>query len=204
MSIRSSLVLALAAVLLTPSPLGAQQHDLDVSVGLTGQAGRVALSATWRARLGGRLIVGAGPRVSYYFGESARFRNPDEVSTALPSRLAIDPSVLGLNLMVVGELRLAGPVAAGANLDLAGLAAGPSRSVGGARLKPGRGSLFLYGDRDHGSLNSEFYVSIRPSSRWHVRLGMSHYVVGYRAESGGEKSRYLRFDTVPFVAVGWR
>jgi hypothetical protein len=35
-----------------------------------------------------------------------------------------------------------------------------------------------------------------------LRAGVSHYVTGYRAEAGGERARYSRFDTVPFLSVG--
>lgn len=198
---RKWLIVTFAGVLLGPSTLNAQQYGADASVGFTEKAGRAAVSADWRVRVG-PIVVGAGPRASFYFGEPALFRNQDEVSAGLPTRLSIDPSILGLNLMVLGEVRLAGPVVAGANLDLAGVALGPSQSAGGARVRPARGSLFRYGNADRGSLNSELFLAVRASRAWRFRAGVSHYVVGYRAESGGADRRYLRFDTVPFVAVG--
>ena len=90
-----------------------------------------------------------------------------------------------------------------ADIDLAGYAAGSSRRVGSVSLEPAPWSLFRYGDNDRGSLNSEFYLRVAAARRLTIRGGASHYVTGYRVSSGS-KARYLRFDTVPFVALRWR
>jgi hypothetical protein len=152
----------------------------------------------------GPLTLGAGTRLSYYFARARAYRNRDEVSTALPTRLLIDPSIRGLNLLAQGELSLVGPLAAGANIDLAGLAVGPRRSSGSATLEVAHGSLLLLGTRDRGSLTSEFFLAVRAGRGVVLRAGVSHYVTGYRAEAGGTRSRYSRFDTVPFLSVGGR
>jgi len=105
--------------------------------------------------------------------------------------------------MVSGELKLIRQLGAGANIDLAGVAAGPSRRSGPALLEPARGSVLLYGDNDRGSLNSEFFLRLSPNRRLRLRGGVSHYVVGYRGSDANTRTRYLRFDTVPFLAVRW-
>ena len=142
--------------------------------------------------------------MSYYEGESASFRNQGAISPTLPDQLPIDPAVWGLNVMVSAQARVLGPLAVGANIDLVGVAGGAQRPQGTVTLEPARGSLLLYGDRDRGSLNSEFYVAVPVGQRIEVRGGMSHYVVGYHAQDGATSTRYLRFDTVPFVGVRWR
>ena len=71
------------------------------------------------------------------------------------------------------------------------------------KLEPARGSLFIYGDRDRGSLNSEFFLGLQAGSALTLRGGVSHYVTGYRGMAGGASTRYLRFDTVPFLALRW-
>jgi len=198
--IRTSL--AFVAFSLAPAAAGAQQLDLDGSWGYTSEAWRAAVSSQWHLRAG-HLSLGAGLRLTRYAGREATYRNQGEVSAALPATLPIDPDVWGLNLMVSGAVPLVGPVGAGANIDLLGFAAGSSRRSGTAVVEPARGSLLLYGDNDRGSLNSEFFVMVRLGSAVGLRGGMSHYVVGYHVSSGGITTRYLRFDTVPFIAIRW-
>ena len=187
-----------------PLHASAQRLDLDVSAGFGGGAVRAAASGQWRFGVGSRLTVGTGLRLTHYAGESATYRNQGATTTALPDRLTIDPAVWGLNLMVSAQARLAGPIAVGTNLDLVGIAGGPTRQVGAVTVEPARGSLFRYGDNDRGSLNSEFFLAVSVSPRLELRGGMSHYVVGYTANAGASTTRYLRFDTVPFVGVRWR
>jgi len=185
-------------------PALAQGFDLDASMGYSTGAWRAAAGSQWRLSLGSRLTLGTGLRLTFYDGERATYRNQGLTSTALPDQLPIDPAVWGLNVMVSAQARLVGPFAAGANIDLVGVAGGPTRQVGAVALEPARGSLLLYGDRDRGSLNSEFFVALPAGSRLELRGGMSHYVVGYRARDGSAATRYLRFDTIPFVGLRWR
>ncbi len=194
----------LACLLAAAQPAhGQSSWSADLSGGAGSDAWRVALSLPWRLPVGQRLVLGAGPRLTYYAGSPARYRNRGEVTAGLPSRVTVDPAVLGLNLMVLGELKLVRSVAVGANIDLAGVAIGPSRSVGGAEFAPAHGSLLLYGNADRGSLNSEFYLAVKPAPAWTIRGGFSHYVTGYRGKAGAESARYLRFDSVGFLALAW-
>jgi hypothetical protein len=196
---RGALLLVLS---LLPMPLAAQRPLLDLSAGYTDHAWRVSASAAWSTAIG-PLTVGGGPRLTRYGGDDAQYRTHDTPPSGLASRIRLSPGVWSLNLFVLGDLRLVGPIGAGANLDVAGVAAGSSRRVGSVSLEPARWSLFRYGDNDRGSLNSEFYLRVAAAPRLTLRAGASHYVTGYRV-SGGSKARYLRFDTVPFIALRWR
>jgi len=182
--------------------IGAQRPTWDLSAGLRDRSGRAALSALWQLRFG-PLSIGAGPRLTAYQGAPGRFtrRGGD---TTLPDTARVDPGVFGLNLMVSGGIDVVGPLGVGANLDLAGAALGPSRRVGSVKFTPSHGSLFLYGHRDRGSLNSEFFVRLKVGPRWTARAGLSHYVVGYTGTASGQTGRYDRFTSVPFVAVSFR
>lgn len=183
------------------TPLAAQRPALDLSGGATGHSWRASLAAPWSTRLG-PLTLGAGPRLTRYGGDPARYRTHETPPAGAGTRLLVRPDLWSLNLFVLGELTVVGPFGVGANLDLAGVAAGTSRRVDGARLTPARWSLFRYGDNDRGSLTSEFYLRFEPGARLGMRAGFSHFVTGYRAQPGG--ARYLRFDTVPFLALRWR
>lgn len=193
----------LSVLALAPASVAAQGFAWDASFGAGGGSGRAAMGMQWSLPVG-PLTLGAGTRLSYYFARERAYRNRDEVSTTLPTRLLIDPSIVGLNVRALGELTLAGPLAAGANIDLAGVALGPRRTSGSASLEVAHGSLLLLGTRDRGSLNSEFFLAFRAGRGVVLRAGVSHYVTGYRAEAGGARARYSRFDTVPFLSVGGR
>lgn len=195
-----SLLACLAAAL--PLAASAQAPFLDLSAGLRKQEGRASLSTAWTFSIG-PISAGAGPRLTTYQGSPRTFtRRGGDAS--LPQTVRLDPAVTGLNLMVTGELRLLPMLTAGANLDLAGIALGPERAVAGDRFHPSHGSLFLYGHKDRGSLNSEFYLRLRLGDRWAVRGGLSHYVVGYTGTAGGATARYDRFHSVPFLGFGYR
>lgn len=203
--------LCLAAV---GAPLAAQQPSiaLDASVGAKRgavAAQRVAISA-WSAvhHLGGRLHLGFGVRVSAYAGDAIDYTNRGTVQGSLAPSVTIDPAVYALDGAVFGELGLIDRVAVGANLDLVGVATGPTRTVGSLVEKPQALSYFRYGSADHGALNSEFFVAVRVAARLQLRAGVSHYVTNYTvtdtAAAGAPSSRYQRFQTVPCVAVSLR
>ncbi len=183
--------------------------SLDVSVGAKGGAQRAAASVWYPVvHVAGRLPLGLGARVSSYGGDPIGYTNRGTVQGSLASTVLIDPAVYALNGAVFGELDLTNLVALGANLDLIGVATGPTRTAGSLSKKPQGLSYFRYGSRDHGALNSEFFVSLRVASRVWVRGGASHYVTNYTvtdtAAVGAPSSRYQKFQTVPFIAVRLR
>ncbi len=195
---------ALLVLAASPAVLGAQGIPLrwDASVGVGDGTTRGAVAAVRPIRVyGDRLVAGLGLRLTGYAGEPTSFTNRGTTQGALAANLPVDPAVLALNVMVEGSLRLAGPLSAGMNIDLAGLAAGPARTAGAASLEVARGSLLQGGNADRGSLNSEFYVAFALTPRAQLRVGASHYVIGYTGTDGGASSRYQRFETVPFAAV---
>jgi hypothetical protein len=193
------------------APLGAQRSPiwLDASVGAKGGAQRAALSVWYPVvHFTGRLHLGLGARVSAYGGDPIGYTNRGTVQGNLASTVAIDPAVYALTGAVFGELDLTNLVALGANLDVVGVATGPTRMAGSLSEKPQGLSYFRYGSRDHGALNSEFFLSLRVAPRVQVRGGASHYVTNYTvtdtAAVGAPSSRHQRFQTVPFIALRLR
>jgi len=192
-------------------PLDAQLSTiwLDASVGAKGGAQRAAVSAWYPVvHLTGRLSLGLGVRASLYGGDSIGYTNRGTVQGSLASTISIDPAVYAFNGAVFGQLDLTNLVALGANLDVIGVATGPTRMAGSLSEKPQGLSYFRYGSRDHGALNSEFFVSLQVAPRVQVRGGASHYVTNYTvtdtAAVGAPSSRYQKFQTVPFIAVRLR
>lgn len=175
----------------------------DVSVGVGQDGWRVAvahsrLRPSWPFRL---LEVGGLLRATAYGGAPAEFtlRGGDG---ALPSQLTLDPNIYALMAGIVAEVPLGWHLRVGMNLDLVGVAAGPSRTAGTLDASPATLSLFRYGNADRGSLNSEFYIASVVSRRFEVRGGLSHYATGYSVEgAAGTSGAYQRFDDAFFVAV---
>lgn len=189
-------------------PLQAQgtRLALDASVG-AGNGARRDAAALWydAASSLARVRLGVGIRASRYAGDRITYENRGTVRGRLTPDVAIDPLVLGINAALLGEFALAGRLAFGANLDLVGLATGPTRTTGSLTAKPEAVSSFRWAVRDRGALDSEFYVGAPVAGRLHLRAGISHFVTNYTvtdATTGGSsRSRYQRFQTVPFVAV---
>ena len=152
--------------------------------------------------------IAFGVRITGFGGEERSFANRDGVQGALASTLPVNPSVYAMNGAVAGEVQMGARLGVGANIDLAGVATGPRRIAGAIELKPARWSVLQVGNGDRGSLNSEFYLSLRVSHRLQARAGASHNVLGYRGTDSGSGSRpsarYQRFETVPFVALRLR
>lgn len=183
--------------------------SLDASVGAKGGAQRAAVGVSFPVvHLGGRVHAGVLARVSVYGGDPIGYLNRGTVQGGLASSLTIDPAVYALNGAVFGEFGLINTLGLGANLDLVGIAAGPTRRAGSLTQKPQAFSYFRYGSADHGALNSEFFVWLRVAPRVRVRAGLSHYVTDYTvtdaAAAGAPSSRYQKFQTVPFVAATLR
>ena len=190
------------------APLAAQgsRITLDGSVGAKSGAQRAAVSAWYPAvLLARRLHLGVGVRLSVYAGAPIGYSNRGTIQGSRPPNLTIDPAVYALNGAVFGELRVLHSVDLGANLDLVGIATGPTRTVGALTAKPQAGSYFQYGSADHGALNSEFFFSLRVAEPVQLRVGISHYVTDYTVTdtgtSGGPSTRYQRFQTAPFAAI---
>jgi hypothetical protein len=185
---------------------GADRLAFDVSVGASEQARRVAATVSYSLFRPARwLDLGIGARFSAYLGDAVDYENRDAVTSALPSTLPIDPAIYAVNLSLYGEARLARWAFLGANLDVIGAAAGPSRDSDTRTAKPQTLSYFGYGTNDHGALDSEFYLAARLSETVQLRAGLTHYVTNYIVTAPGEPgARYQRFESAPFLAVRWR
>jgi hypothetical protein len=193
----------------TCAPAVAAEADrltFDTSVGAKGQARRVAATVAYSLFRPARwLDLGVGVQFSAHFGGAVDYENRDAVTGTLPSKLPIDPAVYAMNLSLYGEVRLARWALLGANLDVLGAAAGPSRHSEARTAKPQALSYFAYGTSDHGALDSEFYLAARLGESVQLRAGLSHYVTNYVVTAPGEPgARYQRFESAPFLAVRWR
>ncbi len=196
---RSMMVLALAVV--AAAPLAAQSsigHSVDLA--LSYREGSHTMSMSWHAQVGlanRRVWLGAGLRSSAMLTHTRDFELIDGGGS--PQQQIADPRVQTLNLMVTGDVMVTRRFGAGLNLDLIGGSHGGTRGGGLQQFRPDRLNLFKGGSSDEGSLNSEFYVRYNVDGRTAIRLGATHYVMGYEDRNG--PSRYNRFITAAFVGL---
>ena len=102
---------------------------------------------------------------------------------------------------------------AGLNIDLAGFGGGAARSAtyqaspGGATTSvdasPSSTNIFLYGSKDRGSLNSEFFAAWAATDRLTIRGGLSHQLVEYRAERNlsSNTDRFRQYANLLFLGA---
>lgn len=181
----------------------------DVSVGANSGGQRIAAGA-WLplATLLDRITLSGGARLTSYHGESGSFGNHGTVTAALTPTLSFPSQAVGLAIAVQAEVAIVGPLSAGFNIDLAGVAVGGDQSVAGLTARVQRGSLLLGGSPDVGALNSETYVAWAFAPTFTLRAGTTHFVTNYEVRDpsspGVPAAKYQQFKTLPFVAVGWR
>jgi hypothetical protein len=227
--LRTAALVAAAASLLAawPAPAAAAGgvsrwgQSLDASIALASGRGTAAISwnhlyAAWPDRLS----LGIGARVTTLVVDGPlAFRTGDAAldDAGAVNRLVLDDArVTSLNLQVLAIVRVAGPLEAGFDLDLAGFSFGPRRRgryeatdprfAGVQEAKVARLDLFRAGIRDRGQLNSEFFVGARLGPTWTVRAGIGHAVTGYRSAvplDHGNRD-FKRFTTQGFVGVSAR
>lgn len=199
-------VLAVAAVLAgLPGIAGGQfRPAADISFGAGADGSRTAVAGV--QRLGGdtsRFWFAIGLRGTAYTGDAVTFASRSDETGTFGGDVVIEPSVYGVNLLGEIGARLGRRFAIGFNLDVFGVATGPDRATAAGVTSPAALSLFLYGNNDRGSLNSELFLAVRVSEAIRLRLGFSHYVIGYESEGNAsfDATRFQRFQDAGFIAV---
>ena len=206
------LLLTLAAPARAEPPEGGWTHDLDLSAGLGAGAVSVALGEVSALGLfGGRLRLGAGPRLLGVFGASAlgfSTADADLIAAGRTETLAVSGvRTFALNLALSARVRVVAGLELGANIDLVGVGFGRSRPVssGGVQTEaaPPALNLLALGRKDRGTLDSEFFVGWWFDERVAVRAGASHLVselvTAQPLQDGNDRSR--RSSTLFLVAV---
>lgn len=196
-------------------------RTLDASIAVARDRGTAAVSwnqlhAVWPARL----ELGLGARATTFHARGPLVFRTGDPSLERAGRVnglgLADPWVTSVNLQLLAIARVAGPVEAGFDLDLAGVSFGPRRSgryeasdpglAGAQAARVAAFNLLRGGVRDSGQLNSEFFVGVRLGPTWTVRAGLSHVVTGYRSLAPLDHGNrdFERFTTQPFAGVSAR
>lgn len=218
--------LPLAAALLAAPALaaaGTDRHSATLDASLGAAPDRATAAVSWNHPLAvfpGRLEAGLGARLTSFRARGPlvfRTGDPDLVRAGLVNRLVLsDPWVTSLNVQLLVVLRIAGPLEAGFDIDLAGFSFGPARTgdyeatdpafAGPRRARVSSFDLLLGDIRDRGQLNSEFFLGWRLDERWTVRAGLSHVATEYRTVEplDGGNRRFRRFTNQLFAGVSRR
>jgi hypothetical protein len=166
-----------------------------------------------------RLNVGLGARFSSYLdGGAVAYPNGDAglLAAGATNTLTIGrPRNDALNLMFGISARIYRGLEAGLDIDLVGVGFGPEVKgtyagtdpsfAGPQRASPTRFNLLLFGRRDRGQLDSEFFLAYWSGS-WGVRAGVSHMSTEYttlrKLDAGND--RFRASATRFFLAGGHR
>jgi len=190
-------------------------HDVDVSTGFGSGTVTAALGEVSAFGLfGGRLRLGAGPRLLGVFGGDGLAFSTADADLIAAGRTETFP-VSGvrtgaLNLALSVRVRIVAGLELGANIDLVGVGFGRTRPVssGGIQTEasPPTRNLLALGRKDQGTLDSEFFVAWWFDERLAIRAGASHVetelVTAQPLQDGND--RFRRTSTLFFVAVTFR
>ena len=212
---RTFLMLALVSTSLAAQSASAGGFRGDITLGNGNGATSVSLGATrMKAVLNQRLLLGLGLRTTFVAGDlKLTPAGAKNIPAGVIDTLFVASSALMLNVSGHAAVILTSRLQAGLNIDLAGVGAGASRtgsyraSAGAARTtvsaSPAGANVFLYGSKDQGSLNSEFFAAWAVNDRFTVRGGLSHQLVEYEAERtlSSNTKRFRSYTNLLFLGV---
>lgn len=207
------LLVASTSLAAQSAPAGALRWDLTAGNGNGATSASVGVVKFHRAGTD-RLRVGLGLRATYVAGDlklspaGAKNVPAGVIDTLFLSAGALMVNVSGhFGVIVTDRLRL------GLNIDLAGVGTGASRNASyrasaatartTVKASPTAANLFLYGSKDRGSLNSEFFAAWELSDRLTLRGGLSHQLVEYEADRtlSSNTQRFRSYSNLLFLGL---
>ncbi|WP_025763539.1 hypothetical protein [Dyadobacter tibetensis] len=160
--------------------------DAGVAVGSSNFSGMGAFQYDHYFGKNNRIIVGTGLRFTGFSGSDLNFTTAPANLTSndanIDTLLVSSPRVYAANLMLNLGYRITDKWQAGFSIDLVGFSFGPTESPryisnGKYRTvsaKPTSPNYLLIGDRDNGSLNSQFYVKYKFSKRFGAKVAYQY------------------------------
>jgi hypothetical protein len=212
--VRALLLAAFAAGSVAAQSSGGTRWDLTAGAGndlVSVSASALRFPAT---ALGGRIQAGLGARLTFASGDVALTpAGAKNVPAGVIDTLYLSAAAAMLNLSGNLAVRLGGRLEAGLNIDLAGAGFGAERDAryrstasaprSSEKASPSAGNVFLYGSKDRGSLNSEFFGAWQATERLTLRAGLSHQLVEYSADRtlSSNTKRFRSYTNLVFVGV---
>ena len=192
-----------------------QQFDASYGFGKEGMVQSTSWKPNWGFFSGHRLRVGPSLRHSFFLGDdSVSLKRVDgkKVSSSSVSLDVVTPKSHSINAGFEVSYALWDRFELGMNLDLIGTSLGRSES---ATYRSGTVSsetadvpafnLFLYGKRDIGHLNSEFFLGYRCKNGLGLRAGLNHFLTEFESDRSLEgETRFRKFLDFYFVSLSYR
>lgn len=163
---------------------------------------------------GDRLRLGLGLRSTFVTGDQRLTpAGAKNVPVGVIDTLTVPTAAVMLNVSGHVSIVLSSRLEAGMNIDLAGFGFGPSRQASyrasagatpsAVEASPSTTNVFLYGSKDRGSLNSEFFAAWKVNDRVTLRGGLSHQLTEYRAERtlSSNTDRFRHYSDLLFLGA---
>ena len=212
---RAFLMLAFASTSLAAQAMPVGGFRWDITAGTGNSATSVSLGATkMKPVMSQRVLLGLGLRTTFVTGDlKLTPAGAKNVPAGVIDTLFVSSAALMLNVSGHAAVVLTPRLQAGMNIDLVGVGTGASRtgsyraSAGVARTSvsasPSGTNVFLYGSKDQGSLNSEFFAAWALNDRYTVRGGLSHQLVEYEAERtlSSNTKRFRSYSNLIFLGL---
>ena len=189
----------------------------DFAAGVGDGKSSASASLTWARATGpgARVLLRYGVRSTWAMGDlELTAAGAHDVPAGVVDTLRVrNAGALMVNVVGGIGIRLAPRLEAAMNIDLTGFGVGgertaeyrtsPTAAPSDERAAPSGANLFLYGSKDRGSLNSEFFAAWRARDRVVVRAGLSHLLTEYSATRmlTSNTRRFRQYSNLLFVAV---
>ncbi len=205
-----AIVLLLVAGAVPRGARAASARDLDVALGAAHGDRTAALAVVRHHAVGRRLRLGYGVRLSLFrAGDGAAYTTAphDLVRAGRVATLAAERArTAALNAFLSARFVLFRNWVAGANVDVGGAGFGPCTDgrVGAVAVHacPSRWNVLRGDTRDHGHLDSEFYVGVPVGRRWRLRAGYSHFFSELTTDVAVDgNDRFRRKGNLVFLAL---
>lgn len=164
--------------------------------------------------LDGYVRFGVGVRATFGSGDlKLTPAGAKNVPAGVIDTLSVAARTAMLNVSGHISVLLTNRLEAGFNIDLAGVSAGSDRTATyrasataaptSVTAAPTTSNVFLYGSKDRGSLNSEFFAAWRATERLTVRGGLSHQLVEYKTSRvlTSNTDRFRQYSNLVFVGL---
>lgn len=208
------LAIASTSVAAQSAPSGPLKWDITAGSGSGATSASFGALRVMRPVAYDRVQFGLGLRATYVAGDlKLTPAGAKNVPVGVIDTLSVASGALMLNVSGHIAFILTSRLQAGLNIDLAGVGTGGSRnatykaSTSAAASKvnasPTGANLFLYGSKDRGSLNSEFFAAWALNDRLTLRGGLSHQLVEYEAERtlSSNTARFRSYSNLVFLGL---